>query len=277
MGRKVTLIIFACVIEALLIFAFIKYLWIPNRVNNEDATKIEQTTIATFDNLQTTETEVTTETQFEGTQPEDTTEPEPTQTDHRTPSVPNASQEDNDGNTELSTEQTSPTTESNPNQDEDQPVWKKLYTNFATINKNSYEYFALVYIDGDGIPELYMFNSNEAQICAVRNDRVISQKLTGVGGGNYHKESGHFLNVYQDNGILYMRVYHLTSAFSQVFFGREFKTTDSATYYIGDSSEPISEEAFKEAVNEYIDTTKTSFMHENALTYNDLIERLGEG
>ena len=277
MGRKVTLIIFACVIEALLIFAFIKYLWIPNRANNEDTTKTEQTTITTFDNLQETENEATTETHSEGTQPEDTKEPDPTQTDHHTPSVPNSSQEENEGNTESNTEQTTPATDSKPNQDKNQPVWKKLYTNYATINKNSYEYFALIYIDGDDIPELYMFNGSESQICAVRNDQVISQKLSGVGGGNYHKESGHFLNVYQDNGILYMRVYHLSSAFSQVFFGREFKTADSATYYIGDSSEPISEEAFKEAVSEYIDTTKTIFMHENALTYNDLIESLGQG
>ena len=274
MGRKVTLIIFACVIEALLIFAFIKYLWIPNRAKNEDATKTEQTTITTFDNLQEAETEATTETHFEGTQPEDTTEPEPTQTDHHTPSVPNASQEENEGNTESNTEPTTPVTDSKPNQDENQPAWKKLYANYATINKNSYEFFALIYIDGDDIPELYLFNSSESQICAVRNNQVISQKLTGVGGGNYHKESGHFLNVYQDNSILYMRVYHLASAFSQVFFGREIKTTDSATYYIGDSSEPISEEAFKEAVSEYIDTTKTSFMHENALTYDALIEQL---
>ena len=37
------------------------------------------------------------------------------------------------------------------------PKWKQMYINHVTVWRTRYDHFALVYIDGDDIPELYMY------------------------------------------------------------------------------------------------------------------------
>lgn len=157
---------------------------------------------------------------------------------------------------------------------EDLPQWKRLHIISATVNKAKYDHFALVNIDNDNIPELYMYGDGQSEICAVRGNATIAQRLNGVGGGNYHPQSGRFLNVYTENNYLVMRIYQLSNAFTQVFYGREDKTVQPAAYYIEKYTGAVSEEEFKAAVAEYIDTTQTEFLHKNALPYDAFIEQI---
>lgn len=159
------------------------------------------------------------------------------------------------------------------------PQWKQMYIGQATVWRTRYDHFALVYIDGDDIPELYMYGNNQSELCAYRSDTVnpqkkvlISQRMNGMGGGNYHKMSGKFLNVYEEDGYLAMYVYELTDIFRQTFYGREDKSVNPPAYYIGSYTGAVSEEEFKNTVNQYIDTTKTEFLHQNALTLDAFVE-----
>lgn len=277
MGRKIILVIVACAVEVLLVLAFIKFVWNPGGLGNENTSDTIQTTTS-YNDLPGMESEVTTGPETEETQAENKKDLDTTVNEEEKPSDPTVTEKETENKQDGNTEQTSPPTESQqPQENKEQAAWKKLYSNYVTINKNTFTQFVLVNIDGDDIPELYMFSNNKSQICAIRNDQIISLSLTGVGGGNYHKGSGHFLNVYQDNGYLIMRVYHLSNAFSEVFYGREYKTADTADYYIGDSTEPISEDSFKEAVGEYINTSNLTFLHENALSYDAFMVQMEKG
>lgn len=160
-------------------------------------------------------------------------------------------------------------------QPQELPEWKQMYINYATAWRTRYDHFALVYIDGDDIPELYMYGSNRSELCAYRNDTVapqkkvlISQQMNGMGGGNYHKKSGHVLNVCAEGEYLAMYVYELTDIFRQTFYGREDKSVNPPVYYIEKYTGAVSEAEFKDAVKQYIDTDKTEFLHENAVTFD---------
>ena len=54
---------------------------------------------------------------------------------------------------------------------DDAPDWKTAYLNFLEQEKDSHRSYALVYIDGDDIPELYLSGRDEAT-----GDSVCSSK-----------------------------------------------------------------------------------------------------
>ena len=65
------------------------------------------------------------------------------------------------------------------------PKWKTAYLNFIEKEKESYRSYALIYIDGDNIPELYLSGIDEAtgdSICTYKNG-FVEQQLSRVGGG----------------------------------------------------------------------------------------------
>lgn len=159
------------------------------------------------------------------------------------------------------------------------PQWKQMYIGQATVWQTKYDHFALVYIDGDDIPELYMYGNNQSELCAYRSDSVnpqkkvlISQRMNSMGGGNYHERSGKFLNVCAEGEYLTMYVYELTDIFRQTFYGREDKSVNPPAYYIGNYTGAVSETEFKNTVNQYIDTTKMEFLHQNALPLDAFVE-----
>lgn len=195
--------------------------------------------------------------------PTETTATEPTKAPNKTPSKQ-----------ETKPVVTKPVDTKPVNKPEEIPIWKKLYSSYVQVYRAKYDHFALIYIDNDDIPELYMYGNNKSEICSVVDDYMISERLEGVGGGNYHKKSGNFMNVYAENGYLVMRVYHLTNYFKQTFYGREDKSVDPPQYYIEKYTAPVSEEEYKQAVAQFIDVNNLSFMHKNALTYDAILEQL---
>ena len=226
----------------------------------------------------TTQPQAPTDGKPEVTLPEDTTAPEtkPTETN------PISSQESTEPQESVNpvTPTVAPVKPTQPPaQTEELPQWKQMYIGQATVWRTRYDHFALVYIDGDDIPELYMYGNNQSELCAFRSDAVnpqkkvlISQRMNGMGGGNYHKKSGQFLNVCAEDGYLAMYVYELTDIFRQTFYGREDKSVNPPKYYIGNYTGAVSEEEFKNTVKQYIDTSKTEFLHKDALTLDAFVE-----
>lgn len=266
MAKRIILTVFAGLLSLLLVFVIVKH---TKDILHSDT----QETISGGQTEGTTQTDATkpAETKPEATQPQVTVAPE---------TQPNATEPTP---TQPETQNTTPTAPQKPSQPTTQPQelpqWKQMYIGQATVWRTRYDHFALVYIDGDDIPELYMYGNNQSELCAYRSDTVnpqkkvlISQRMNGMGGGNYHKKSGQFLNVCAEDGYLAMYVYELTDIFRQTFYGREDKSVNPPAYYIGNYTGAVSEQEFKNTVNQYIDTSKTEFLHQNALTLDAFVE-----
>lgn len=265
MAKKITITAIVSLLCILLVFMIVYY--ISNTPHQDNQTAGSQTENSTI-----TETEESTDTTTSETTLE-TTVPETSTTETESISLQDSAESQNTENTNPPSSSSSKPT-NNPVQKEELPEWKRMYINYATVLRTKYDHFALVYIDGDDIPELYMYGNNQAELCAFRNDGVspekkvlIAQQLNGVGGGNYHKKSEHFLNVCAEDEYLAMYVYELTDVFRQTFYGKEDKSVDPPVYYIGKYTGAVSEAEFKEAVNQYIDTDSTEFLHQNAMTF----------
>ena len=94
----------------------------------------------------------------------------------------------------------------------DTPEWKTAYLNFLEQKKDSHLSYALVYVDGDDIPELYLSGICEAEgdsICSYINGTVIEQPLHRIGGGWYIEKSGTVFNRNGHMGYIYTHVYKL--------------------------------------------------------------------
>lgn len=272
MARKIVVTVIASLLSVLLIFGIVKYSKMILSQNRQDATSAGQMENTTA--VASTPTDASTVV----TLPENTaSETNPTETE----SLPSQETTESQKNENTDSAPTSPPAK--PTQPATKPQelaeWKQMYISQAVVWRTKYDHFALVYIDGDDIPELYMYGNNQSELCAFRSDAVnpqkkvlISQRMNGMGGGNYHKKSGHFLNVCAEGEYLAMYVYELTDIFRQTFYGREDKSINPPAYYIGNYTGAVSEEEYKNAVNQYIDTDKTEFLHKNALTLDAFVE-----
>lgn len=268
MAKRIILTAVASLLSVLLIFMIVRH---TTDILHRDEQAGGQT-------APTTQPQAPTDGKPEVTLPEDTTAPEtkPTETN------PISSQESTEPQESVNpvTPTVAPVKPTQPPaQTEELPQWKQMYIGQATVWRTRYDHFALVYIDGDDIPELYMYGNNQSELCAFRSDAVnpqkkvlISQRMNGMGGGNYHKKSGQFLNVCAEDGYLAMYVYELTDIFRQIFYGREDKSVNPPKYYIGNYTGAVSEEEFKNTVKQYIDTSKTEFLHKDALTLDAFVE-----
>lgn len=73
------------------------------------------------------------------------------------------------------------------------PEWKIAYLQYLEAKKDGHLSYALVYIDGDDIPELYLSGNCEAtgdSVCSYKNRTVIDQPLNRIGGGRYVERNG---------------------------------------------------------------------------------------
>lgn len=276
MAKKITITVIASLLSIFLIFVIAKY-------SRNILQQGKQETTPSGQSESTTGIVTTDPTNTSGTVPGNTTTPEtkPQETESL-PSQETTTPQENENTVTPTT--TPPVSATQPStQPQELPEWKQMYINYATAWRTRYDHFALVYIDGDDIPELYMYGSNRSEVCAYRSDPVvpqqkvlISQQMNGMGGGNYHKKSGRFLNVCAEGEYLAMYVYELTDVFRQIFYGREDKSVNPPAYYIGNYAGAVTEEEFQNTVNQYIDTTQTAFLHQNAVTFDDFPEYVAD-
>lgn len=156
---------------------------------------------------------------------------------------------------------------------DDTPEWKTAYLNFLEQEKDSHNSYALVYIDGDDIPELYLSGIAEAigdSVCTYKNGAAIEQQLNRIGGGWYIEKSGNVINQNGNMGHIYTHVYKLNEdgfiltfeALSaeriEVLENDEYKL--HYEYSIGDKSANESE---------YNSAIEAAFDFENAVRLND--------
>lgn len=165
------------------------------------------------------------------------------------------------------------------------PEWKNAYLSFLETVKDYHLSYALVYLDDDDIPELYLSGDCEATgdgICSYKNGTVVEQRLNRIGGGRYIERGGVLINQNGNMGVCHTNTYRLTEdgfvlAFSALSVERvELTESDKYEVYYDYSIEdkPASEIEYNEAVEAAFDFTQSVRFDENAVEYDVIKQQI---
>ena len=163
--------------------------------------------------------------------------------------------------------------------------YKKAYLEFLKDKQESHRLFALVFIDDDDIPELYLKGSSEAEgdmVCSFKNGSIIKQQLNRTGGGKYIPRSGDMINQNGNMGRCYTNVYKLNdSGFTKTFNALSVENVEHIggeeynfiyEYFVEDA--PVSEAEYNIAVNSAFDFSQAVRLDENAVSYDEIVQQL---
>lgn len=169
----------------------------------------------------------------------------------------------------------------------DIPQWKIAYLDFLEKEKETHRSYALVYIDGDDIPELYLSGDCEAtgdSICSYKNGTVVEQQLNRIGGGWYIERSGNLINQNGNMGHKYTHVYKLGKDKFELTFkallvehNEVLEDDEYKLYYeysIGDES--VNETEYKAAVENAFDFENAVRLNDNSVEYDSIRQQITE-
>ena len=163
--------------------------------------------------------------------------------------------------------------------------YKRAYLDFLKDKQESHRLFALVFIDNDDIPELYLKGSSEAEgdmICSFKNGSIIKQQLNRTGGGKYTPRSGDMINQNGNMGYCYTNVYKLSeNGFSETFNALSIEKVEylegeeyNLIYEYFIAGTPASETEYNNAVNASFDSSRAVRLDENAVPYEEIVLQL---
>ena len=167
------------------------------------------------------------------------------------------------------------------------PEWKTAYLNFLEQEKDSHRTYALVYVDGDDIPELYLSGIAEAigdSVCTYKNGAVVTQQLNRIGGGWYVEKSGSLINQNGHMGRIYTHVYKLnenefTLTFEALSVERvEVLENDEYRLYYEYSigNKPVTESEYNSAVETAVGFENAVRLNENEVNYDTIRQQIME-
>ena len=159
--------------------------------------------------------------------------------------------------------------------------WQTAYLNFLEQKKDSYLSYALVYIDSDDIPELYLSGNGEAtgdSVCAYKNGAVVEQQLNRIGGGWYIEKSGTVFNRNGHMGQQHTHVFKLVKegfvltfeALSSERINDEYEL--HYEYSIGGKS--VNESEYNSAVETAADFKNAVRLNENEVNYDTIRQQI---
>lgn len=165
------------------------------------------------------------------------------------------------------------------------PEWKNAYLNFLKTVDGEYDSFALVFVDGDNVPELYMSGSCEATgdcVCTYLDGEVTMQTLNRIGGGWYIAKSGNIINQNGNMGNVYTNVFKLdrngfTPTFSAHLIERPVHLGNNEykfTYEYSIEGRQVTEEEYNSAVQSAFDFEKAVRLDENAVDYDSICQQI---
>ena len=165
--------------------------------------------------------------------------------------------------------------------------WKTAYLEYLESARDWHVAFALVYVDDDAIPELYLNGDCEATgdtVCTYKDGVVIAQQLGRTLGGSYIPGSGMVINTNGNMGYYYTDIYAITNgSFTCIWSGLETnefihpeKEDEEATivyaYFIDE--QPVSEAAYYAAIEAVFNTAQAVPLHENAVSYDAVCQQI---
>lgn len=165
---------------------------------------------------------------------------------------------------------------------DDLPEWKKVYLDFLEDKDGEYISFALVYIDNDDIPELYMSGCCEAtgdSISSFKKGKIVEQLFNRIGGGKYIRKDGKIYNCNGNMGYYQTHVYELdNNGFNQTFnaYLIEHLGEDKITYEYSVEDKLVSKEEYDAAINAVFNIDNSIRLNENAVSYDEIRRQILE-
>ena len=164
--------------------------------------------------------------------------------------------------------------------------YEQAYLDFLKEKNETHRSFALVYVDGDDIPELYLKGVSEAEgdmVCSFKNGKVVCQQLGRTGGGSYIPKGGKIINQNGHMGMYYDNVYKLDgNGFSELLNAHYTETYEHIgneeyithrKYFISGSE--VSEAEYNAAINSAFELQGAIRLDENAVSYEEIVRQLG--
>ena len=182
--------------------------------------------------------------------------------------------------------QSAPDSESTPATKESTiPPWKTAYLEYLDAQKDGHLSYALIYIDDDDVPELYLSSIAEAMgdsVCSYKNGTVIEQPLNRIGGGRYIEKSGEIVNQNGNSGRLYTNVYKLTEdGFSLTFYAVSSERAEHLgndeyiiSYEYSVENKPVNEGDYTAAVDAAFNFAQSVPLNENAVEYSAITQQI---
>ena len=166
--------------------------------------------------------------------------------------------------------------------------YRQAYLDFLKDKQESHVSFALIYIDNDEIPELYLSGVCEAEgdmVCSFKNGVVVYQYLGRTHGGKYIERSGKLINQNGHMGNYYDNVYQLNkNGFSEILnasYTERYEDPGNGEYnvireyLIGGTT--VSEAEYNHAVSSAFDLSRAVRLDEGAVSYTEMIQLLQNG
>ena len=189
-------------------------------------------------------------------------------------------------------EQTTAASSTSGTQNKDEQIysdWKTAYLDFIERRENAYDYnheYALVYVDNNDTPELYVQGIAEAEgdlVLSYKNGKIIEQHLARLFGGKYIERSGKIINQNGHMGGYYDNVYKLDeNGFSQIL---------RASYterYVGDANDPeviteysidgnnVTQADYTAAINAAFDISAAVRFSDSAVSYEVITQQIAD-
>lgn len=143
--------------------------------------------------------------------------------------------------------------------------WKQIYLDYINNLSNSdyYEY-ALVYVDEDDIPELYMHGKQRpmsSELCWIYNDEVYSQRLM-IDGFRFYERENLFMSTGIQTGVQGDFVYKINgSEATQVHKGTASRLIQGQERFTW-NGEDVSEDEYNSLRDEAFDFSKAKTVEE---------------
>ena len=163
----------------------------------------------------------------------------------------------------------------------DKSAWRAAYLEILEANKHCRS-FALVYVDDNDVPELYIMGISEAEgdrIFSYLDGEVTTLQLGRTGGGKYIERGGMIANENGNMGRYYTDVFELAwYGFSRTLHGAtivryNFETgKDEYSYSIMD--EDVSEETFYALVHAEFNFSRAVKFTDSAVSYEAVKQQL---
>lgn len=163
--------------------------------------------------------------------------------------------------------------------------WKTAYLDYISTIKDEFSNYALIYIDNDNIPELYLNGMSEAtgdMVCSYKNGTVISQQLGRTGGGSYIEKSGKFINQNGNMGNCYTEPFELTeNGFVSPFYGSMQITYEelengefNEIYKYSIDGVTVSEDEYNAKIAAFFDFSQAKMLGENRVSYDEIVQQI---
>lgn len=143
--------------------------------------------------------------------------------------------------------------------------WKQVYSDYINRLSNSdYYNYALVYVDEDDVPELYMHGKQRpmsSELCWIYNDEVYSQKLM-IDGFRYYERENLFMSTGIQTGVQGDFVYKINgSEATQVHKGTASRLIQGQERFTW-NGEDVSEDEYNSLRDEAFDFSKAKTVEE---------------